>query len=210
MSRRREPAVLLGVLAVCLALSAVGAHDRFTWFLEVAPIFIGVPVLVATYRRFPLTPLSYRLIFVHALILMIGGHYTYAEVPLGYWMKDLFGFTRNHYDRIGHFAQGFVPAILAREVLLRKTPLRSRGWLFFLVTCVCLAISACYEFIEWGTAVATGSKADAFLGTQGDPWDTQWDMLWALIGSLTSQLMLRRLHERQLAMLGVSSEAASF
>jgi putative membrane protein len=210
VSRRREPAVLLALLVVCLVVSAVGAHDRFTWFLEVAPIFIGVPVLVATYRRFPLTPLAYRLIFVHALILMVGGHYTYAEVPLGYWMKDLFGFARNHYDRIGHFAQGFVPAILAREILLRKTPLRSRGWIFFLVTCVCLAISACYEFIEWGTAVATGSKADAFLGTQGDPWDTQWDMLWALIGAVTSQLMLRRLHERQLAMLGVSSEAASF
>jgi putative membrane protein len=139
---RPEPLVLLASLAICLAASAVGAHDRFTWFLEVAPIFIGVPVLVATYRRFPLTPLAYRLIFVHALILMVGGHYTYAEVPLGYWMKDLFGFARNHYDRIGHFAQGFVPAILVREVLLRKTPLRSRGWLFFLTTCVCLAISA--------------------------------------------------------------------
>jgi putative membrane protein len=190
-------------------LSAFGAHDRFTWFLEVAPIFIGVPILVATWRRFPLTPLAYWLLFVHALILMVGGHYTYAEVPLGYWMKDLFGFTRNHYDRIGHFAQGFVPAILGREILLRKTPLRSHGWIFFLVTCVCLAISACYEFIEWGTAVATGSKADAFLGTQGDLWDTQWDMLWALIGSLTSQLVLGRRHERQLVMLGVSSEAAA-
>ncbi len=208
-SSRREPVVLLVLLVVCLGLSAVGAHDRFTWFLEVAPIFLGVPVLVATYRRFPQTPLAYRLIFVHALILMVGGHYTYAEVPLGYWMKDLFGFARNNYDRIGHFTQGFVPAILAREILLRKTPLRSRGWIFFLVTCVCLAISACYEFIEWGTAVATGSKADAFLGTQGDPWDTQWDMLWALIGSVISQLVLRRRHERQLAMLGVSSETAS-
>ena len=207
MESRREPVVLLVLLVVCLGLSAVGAHDRFTWFLEVAPIFLGVPVLVATYRRFPLTPLAYRLIFVHALILMVGGHYTYAEVPLGYWMKDLFGFARNHYDRIGHFAQGFVPAILAREILLRKTPLRSRGWIFFLVTCVCLAISACYEFIEWGTAVATGSKADAFLGTQGDPWDTQWDMLWALIGSVTSQLALRRSHERQLAILATARAA---
>ncbi len=124
--KRREPAVLLLLLLLCLVLSAVGPQDRFTWFLEVAPIFVGVPILVATYRRFPLTPLAYRLIFVHALILMAGGHYTYAEVPLGYWMKDLFGFARNHYDRIGHFMQGFVPAILAREILLRKTPLRSR------------------------------------------------------------------------------------
>jgi putative membrane protein len=199
---RPEPFVLLASLVICLAGSAVGAHDGFTWFLEVAPIFIGVPILMTTYRRFPLTPLAYRLIFVHALILMVGGHYTYAEVPLGYWMKELFGFARNHYDRIGHFAQGFVPAILVREVLLRKTPLKSRGWLFFLTTCVCLAISACYEFVEWGTAVATGSKADAFLGTQGDPWDTQWDMLWALLGALTAQLLLARVHDRQLSRLG--------
>jgi putative membrane protein len=205
--QRREPPALLIVLAACLAWSAVGAHDRFTWFLEVAPIFAGVPVLVATYRRFPLTPLAYRLIFVHGLILMLGGHYTYSEVPLGFWMKDLFGFARNHYDRIGHFMQGFVPAILAREILLRKTPLRSRGWVFFLVTCVCLAISACYEFVEWGTAVLTGSKADAFLGTQGDPWDTQWDMLWALIGALASQTLLARVHDRQLASFRAGADA---
>jgi len=197
--KRREPAVLLLLLLLCLVLSAVGARDSFTWFLEVLPIFIGVPILIATYRRFPLTPLAYRLIFVHALILMVGGHYTYAQVPLGFWMKGLFGFARNHYDRIGHFAQGFVPAILIREILLRKTPLSSRGWLFFLTTCVCLSISACYEFVEWGTAIATGSKADAFLGTQGDPWDTQWDMLWALIGAVISQLLLAPAHDRQLA-----------
>ena len=200
-SSRREPVVLLVLLVVSLGLSAIGAHDRFTWFLEVAPIFIGVPVLIATYRRFPLTPLAYRLIFVHALILMVGGHYTYAEVPLGYWMKDLFGFARNHYDRIGHFAQGFVPAILAREVLLRKTPLRSRGWIFFLVTCVCLAISACYEFVEWWAALANGAGAAAFLGTQGDVWDTQWDMFMALIGALTAQITLSGFHNRQLQRL---------
>jgi putative membrane protein len=198
-TRRREPAVLLFSLVLFLALSVVGAHDLFTWVLEVAPIFAGVPILVATYRRFPLTPLAYRLILLHSLILMVGGHYTYAEVPLGFWMKDFFGFARNHYDRIGHFAQGFVPAILVREVLLRKTPLKSRRWLFFLTTCVCLAVSACYEFVEWGTAVATGSKADAFLGTQGDPWDTQWDMLWALIGAVTSQVLLAREHDRLIA-----------
>jgi putative membrane protein len=207
-ARRREPAVLLVALASCLALSAVGVRDRLTWFLEVAPIFIGVPVMIATYRRFPLTPLAYRLLFIHALILMLGGHYTYAEVPLGYWMKDLFVFARNHYDRIGHFAQGFVPAILVREVLLRKTPLRSGGWLFFLTTSVCLSISACYEFIEWWTAIATGSKADAFLGTQGDPWDTQWDMLWALLGAVSSQALLVRRHDRELARLfGISANS---
>ena len=200
---RREPPVLLALLAVALVLSGISPKDRFTWLLEIAPVLVGVPVLVATYRRFPLTPLAYRLILVHASILMVGGHYTYAEVPLGYWMKDAFGFARNHYDRIGHFAQGFVPAILAREILLRKTPLRSRGWIFFLVTCVCLAISACYEFIEWGTAVLTGSKADAFLGTQGDPWDTQWDMLWAAIGAVTSQMLFARTHDRQIARLAL-------
>jgi putative membrane protein len=203
--KRREPAVLLVLGAVALVVSGLGPKDRFTWFMEVAPILAAVPILVATYRRFPLTPLAYRLIFVHALILMVGGHYTYAEVPLGFWMQKAFGFARNHYDRIGHFAQGFVPAILAREVLRRKrSPLPNDGWLFFLVSCVCLAISACYEFIEWGTAVATGAKSDAFLGTQGDPWDTQWDMLLALVGALVSQVLLIRLHERELAALTVT------
>jgi len=182
-----------------LAWSGLRPHDYFTWLLETAPIFIGVPILVATRRRFPLTPLAYRLILVHATILMLGGHYTYAEVPLGNWVKDALGLARNHYDRLGHFAQGFVPAILAREILLRKTPLRSGRWLFFLVTCVCLAISACYELIEWWTAVATGEAATAFLGTQGDPWDTQWDMFIALIGAVTAQLLLARVHDRQLA-----------
>jgi putative membrane protein len=200
---RREPVVLLWLCAAALVVSGLAPRDRFTWVMEIFPILIAVPVLIATHRRFPLTPLAYRLIFVHSLILMLGGHYTYAEVPLGFWMQKAFGFARNHYDRIGHFAQGFVPAILAREVLRRKTPLESGGWLFFLVTSVCLAISACYEFIEWGTAVATGAKADAFLGTQGDPWDTQWDMLLALIGALVSQALLTRLHERELARLSV-------
>ncbi len=193
--------MLLGAGLVLLALSGLAPRDRFTWLLEVAPALVAFPILVLTYRRFPLTPLAYRLILLHASILMLGGHYTYAEVPLGVWMKDAFGFARNHYDRIGHFAQGFVPAILAREVLLRKTPLKSGGWLFFLVTCVCMAISAFYEFIEWWTAVASGSASDAFLGTQGDPWDTQWDMFFALIGSLTAQLTLSRYHDRQIAAL---------
>jgi putative membrane protein len=195
---RREPIVLFVAGLVVLAWSAVRPHDYFTWFMEVAPILIGVPVLVATYRRFPLTPLLYRLLFVHAVILMVGGHYTYAEVPLGFWMQRAFGFARNHYDRIGHFAQGFVPAILAREILLRRAVVPRRGWLFFLVTCVCLAFSAFYELIEWWTAEATGAAATAFLGTQGDPWDTQWDMFFALLGALFSQLLLGRVHDRQL------------
>jgi len=190
--------VLLVAGLVVLAWSAVRPHDYFTWFMEVAPILIGVPILVATYRRFPLTPLLYRLIFVHAVILMVGGHYTYAEVPLGFWMQRAFGLARNHYDRIGHFAQGFVPAILAREILLRRGVVARRGWLFFLATCVCLAFSAFYELVEWWTAELTGSAATAFLGTQGDPWDTQWDMFLALLGALLSPLLLGRVHDRQL------------
>jgi putative membrane protein len=168
-----------------------------------------VPVLVATRKRFPLTPLAYRLIFVHALILMLGARYTYAEVPLGFWVKDALGLARNHYDRLGHFAQGFVPAMLAREILLRTTPLGRGGWLFFLVTSVCLAISALYEMIEWWTAVATGEAATAFLGTQGDPWDTQWDMFLALIGALTAQLTLSRAHDGELEALAPARRAAS-
>lgn len=197
--RTSEPIFLLFVALGCLLLSGLHPHDRFTWILEVAPIFVGVPVLVATFSRFRLTPLVYRLLFLHALILMLGGHYTYAEVPLGYWMKETFGFARNHYDRIGHLAQGFIPAMLTREILLRLSPLHPGKWLFFLVTCVCLAVSASYELIEWGTAVATGEAASAFLGTQGDPWDTQWDMFLALIGAVSAQLLLARIHERQLA-----------
>lgn len=191
--------MLLAAGVVVLAWSAVRPHDYFTWFMEVAPILIGGPILVATRRRFPLTPILYRLVFLHAVILMVGGHYTYAEVPLGFWMQRAFGFARNHYDRIGHFAQGFVPAILAREILVRRGAVARRGWLFFLVTCVCLAFSAFYELIEWWTAEATGAAATAFLGTQGDPWDTQWDMFFALVGALTAQLALGHIHDRQLA-----------
>jgi putative membrane protein len=196
---RRGEAILLLVLgALALAVSRIGALERGTWILEVFPIFLAVPLLLATARRFPLTPLAYRLIFVHALILMVGGHYTYAKVPLGFWLQDALHLSRNHYDRIGHFAQGFVPAIVAREVLLRRSPLRPGKWLFFLVTCVCLAVSACYEFVEWAAALLGGSSADAFLGTQGDVWDTQWDMFMALLGALAAQLLLARLHDRQL------------
>lgn len=208
MAARGGPPILLALSLLALLLSGLHPKDRFTWFLEVVPFLVALPILIATHRRFPLTPLAYGLIFVHASILMIGGHYTYAEVPLGFWMRDAFGFARNHYDRIGHFAQGFVPAILAREILIRRGVVRSRGWLFFLVTCVCLAISACYEFVEWGTAVASGSAADAFLGTQGDPWDTQWDMFFALIGAITAQVTVARLHDRQIVAIAGPSAAA--
>jgi putative membrane protein len=196
--RLHEPTVLLAVGLVCLVVSRIGALEPGTWVLEVFPIFIAVPVLIATSRRFPLTPLAYRLIFVHALILMIGGHYTYAKVPLGFWAERVFHLARNNYDRVGHFAQGFVPAIITREILLRTSPLRRGKWLAVLVTCVCLSVSACYEFIEWGAAVMGGSSADAFLGTQGDVWDTQWDMLTALIGAIVAQLLLSRVHDGEL------------
>jgi len=200
MSGRRA-SVLLVLLALVLAWSGLAPKDRFTWLLEVAPVLIGVPLLIATHRRFPLTPLLYVLLFLHAVVLAVGGRYTYAEVPLGFWVRDALGLARNHYDRLGHFAQGFVPAILAREILLRKTPLRPGGWLFFLVTCVCLAFSGFYELVEWWTALLSGEAATAFLGTQGDVWDTQWDMFLALVGALTAQLTLAREHNRQLARL---------
>ena len=196
--RRHEPLILLIATLVCLAISRIGAAEPGTWVLEVFPIFLAVPLLVATAKRFPLTPLAYRLLFVHALILMIGGHYTYAKVPLGFWVRDALHLGRNHYDRLGHFAQGFVPAIVAREVLLRRSPLQRGKWLFFLVTCVCLAISASYELIEWLAAILGGSSADAFLGTQGDVWDTQWDMFMALGGALTALVLLSRAHDLQL------------
>jgi putative membrane protein len=199
--KRIEPVILLVVGLIALVVSRIGALEPGTWVLEVFPIFIAVPILVATARRFPLTPLVYRLVFVHALILMLGGHYTYAKVPLGFWVQDALHLARNHYDRLGHFAQGFVPAIVVREILLRRSPLVRGKWLFFLVTCVCLAVSASYEFIEWAAALLGGSSAESFLGTQGDVWDTQWDMFLALIGALAAQLLLGRVHDRQLARL---------
>ncbi len=198
---QREPLILFLVALTALMVSAIHPHDRLTWALEVFPFFIAAPLLYATWRRFPLTPLLYRLILIHAIILFVGGHYTYAEAPLGNWLKDFFHLARNPYDRIGHFAQGFVPALIAREVLLRRTALVRGGWLFFLVASVCLAISACYEFIEWWSALLLGQGADAFLGSQGDQWDTQWDMFTALIGAIVAQLTMSRIHDRQLAQL---------
>ncbi len=194
----REPAALLALALVALVASGIGPSDRFTWLLEVLPVILAVPVLLATRRAFPLTPLLYRLLFLHGLILLLGGHYTYAEVPFGFWLQDMLDLGRNPYDRIGHLAQGFIPAILAREILLRRTPLNPGGWLFLLVTSVCLAFSALYELIEFATALAIGESAEAFLGTQGDVWDTQWDMFMALIGALTAQITLGKLHDRQL------------
>ena len=194
-------AALLALVLGVLAWSGLAPHDRFTWFLEVAPVLVGLPLVLLTARRFPLTPLAYTLLALHACILMVGGKYTYAEVPLGFWVRDALGWTRNHYDRLGHLAQGFIPALVAREVMLRTSPLRPGKWLLFLVLCVALALSATYELIEWWTAAGTGEAADAFLGTQGDVWDTQWDMMLAGIGAILSQLLLSRWHDRQLRAL---------
>ncbi|HET9700726.1 MAG TPA: DUF2238 domain-containing protein [Burkholderiales bacterium] len=190
--------LLVSFLAI-LAWSGIGPRDRFVWYLEVAPAVIGAVVLIALYPRFRFTDLVYILIWLHAAVLMVGGHYTYAEMPLFNWLRDALHLDRNYYDRLGHFFQGFVPAMIAREVLLRRSPLKPGKWLFFLVSCVALAISAVYEFIEWWVAVATDEAAEAFLATQGDVWDTQWDMFLALSGAVLAQLFLSRLHDRELA-----------
>ncbi len=180
---------------VGLVMSAVGTKDLFTWFLEVVPAIVGMAVLVRTYHSFRLTDLVYALILIHCLILMLGGHYTYAEVPLGFWVRDAFGLARNHYDRLGHFAQGFVPAMVAREIFIRRGVVNGTGWRYFLIVCFCLAFSAFYELIEWWTAVGTGEAATAFLGTQGDVWDTQWDMFLALVGANVALITLGRWHD---------------
>ena len=188
----------LGVYFCVLVWSAIHPRDYFTWLLEVAPALIGLGVLAATWRRFRLTPLAYLLILLHSIILMVGGHYTYAEVPLGDWAAQWFGWSRNNYDKLGHFAQGFVPAILAREILIRKAVVNGRGWLNFLVVCFCLGLSAFYELTEWWTALASGDSATAFLGTQGYQWDTQSDMFMALVGAVAALLSLGPLHDRQI------------
>ena len=195
---RTEALALLGLGVALLVLSGIAPKDRLTWWLEVAPIFVAVPILLVTARKFPFTPLAYRFIFLHALVLMLGGHYTYAEVPAGFWAQELFDLSRNPYDRLGHVMQGFVPALVVRELLLRLTPLRRGGWLFALVTACGLAISALYELVEWWAALAGGESAEAFLGTQGDVWDTQWDMFLAFLGAMASQLALGRVQDRQL------------
>ncbi len=199
--------LLLFTFLAVFGWSLVRPHDLFTWFLEVFPAIIGIVLILATHRRFPLTPLLLTLLTLHAIVLMVGGHYTYAEVPLGFWMQRTFNLARNDYDRIGHFAQGFVPAIAAREILIRRDVVRRRGWLFFIVVSICLAISAAYELLEWRVAVSTGGRADAFLGTQGDVWDTQEDMATALIGAITALLVLPRWHDQQIAALDSPSTA---
>ena len=201
MSDRRYLSLLLICLVLVFVWSAIRPHDYFTWLLEVFPVLAAIPVLWFTYKKFPLSNLVYFLIFLHAIILMVGGHYTYAEVPLFNWLRDTFHLDRNYYDRVGHVAQGFVPAIIAREILLRKNVVKQGAWLFFIVTCVCLAISAFYEFLEWWVALASGSDAVAFLATQGDIWDTQWDMFLALIGALCAQWLLAKRHNQSMSEL---------
>lgn len=192
-----ELILLIAVLAV-LVWSGIRPKDRFTWYLEVAPVLIAIPLLILTRRRLRFTLLVYTLIAIHAVVLMVGGHYTYAEVPLGFRVQEYFGLARNHYDRLGHFAQGFVPAMVAREILVRRSPLRTGWWLPFVVVCFCLGFSALYERIEWWTAIATGEAAEAFLGTQGDEWDSQWDMMLALLGAIVALFTLSGLHDWQL------------
>lgn len=206
----RPSLFLIGSAALVLLLVLSGIHpfDRTTWVLEIFPVLIALPVLWATHRRFPLTSLLYSLIFVHALVLMVGGKYSYARVPLGFEIEGLLHLGRNPYDKIGHFFQGFVPALIAREILIRGEFVRGRKMLAFLSVCVVLAISASYELIEWASAVALGQGAEEFLGTQGDAWDTQSDMLFALIGGMTAMLFLSRIHDRQIRRLRIVTPPA--
>ena len=193
---------MIGVGAILILSGIDPVADRYTWFLETLPVMIGLTVLASTRPDFPLTPLLYRLLALHAVILIIGGYYTYAEVPLFNWLRDTLELSRNHYDRVGHFVQGFVPAILAREILLRRSPLQPGRWLFAICVCFCLAFSAFYELIEWWVALLSDEAAESFLGTQGDPWDTQTDMFLALIGSIIALFSLSAVHDRQLTRLG--------
>ncbi|HVJ81859.1 MAG TPA: DUF2238 domain-containing protein [Planctomycetia bacterium] len=200
--RRRKRLALAGVaLLAFLALSGVRPYDRATWWMEVAPVLLALPILAATQRRFPLTTLVYGCIFLHSLVLMLGGAYTYARAPLGRWVADLFGWERNPYDRFGHFMQGVTPALVAREIFIRGGFVRGRKMLAFLAVCVALAVSSTFEMVEWGAALAMGAGADHFLGTQGDPWDTQADMFAAMIGAIAALALLGGAHDRQIASL---------
>lgn len=191
----------LVIFFAALAWSGFHPTDTVTWLLEVLPALIGLVVLVATRRTFPLTRLAYALILFHCLILMVGGHYTYAEVPLFDWVRDAFYQERNNYDKVGHFVQGFVPAIIAREILVRKAVVVGRGWLAFITVCICLAISAFYELVEWWVAILSGDSAEAFLGTQGYVWDTQSDMMYALFGAIMALVLLSKGHDRQMTFM---------
>lgn len=201
LGAQRVLAAVMAVWLLGLIVSGIAPYDRATWLLEVAPVLIAAPLLIATRERFPFTTLAYVLICVHGLILMLGAAYTYAQVPAGYWIQEWLALERNPYDRFGHFAQGFIPAIVAREILIRTFRLAPGGFLFFVTVCIALALSAVYEMIEWWTALALGQGADHFLGTQGDEWDTQWDMFLALVGAATSQLLFSRLHDREIRTL---------
>ena len=194
-------AIWLGIFFAVLIWSAIAPKDYPTWVLEALPAILGLVILAATRRRFPLTPLAYLLILIHCIILMVGAHYTYAEVPLFDWLRDAFGMQRNNYDKLGHFAQGFVPALVARELVIRLHVFHRTGWRNFFIVCFCLALSAFYELIEWWVALLSAEAAEAFLGTQGYVWDTQSDMLLALIGAICALLLLARLHDRQLRRL---------
>lgn len=197
---RTERWLLVAIVLGALVWSGIAPHDRLTWMLEVVWVVVGLPLVAFTWGRFPLSRLLSWLLVLHAVILIYGGAYTYALTPLGLWFQDAFDLARNHYDRLGHFAQGFVPAILARELLLRRTPLVRGGWLFYLVVAAALSFSAFFELIEWWAALVWGGDADAFLATQGDVWDTQWDMFLALCGALAAQIGLARVHDRQLGL----------
>lgn len=210
MGASKYPRSLCGgaaLVGVVLVWSGIAPHDRLTWFMEVLPVLVALPLLAATYRRFPLTPLLYGLIVLHALVLILGGAYTYAQVPLGFWLQDLLSLSRNPYDKIGHFMQGVVPALLAREILLRNAYLDDRTMVGFLSLCVALAVSAVYELIEWVAALVLGQGAEQFLGMQGDSWDTQSDMFLALLGASIALLAFSRLHDRQIARSSVGAAA---
>lgn len=209
MSRRERWLVIVGAgVLLLLTISGIQPYDRPTWWMEVAPILVALPLLAFTYRRFPLTSLLYGLIAIHAVILLVGGAYTYARVPAGFWVQELLSLSRNPYDKLGHLVQGFVPALIAREVLLRSRVTSSRRWAGFLAIAIAVAISAMYELVEWGAAQALGQGADEFLGTQGDPWDTQSDMFMALIGSSAAIAFLGGLQDRQIDAFGTAGERA--
>ena len=190
------PKTLLGSILIILMWSVINPYDLFTWFLEVLPVLIGIIVLVYIYPRFQFSNFVYTLLWLHAIILIVGGHYTYAEMPLFNWLRDSFDLGRNYYDRVGHFAQGFIPAMVTREVLLRQTPLKHGEWLNFIIVSICLALSAAYELFEFAAAKLLGATADSFLGSQGDVWDAQWDMTFALIGAITALVLLSKFHDR--------------